>query len=796
MQFSEQWLRQWVNPPIDTDALATRLTMAGLEVDAITPVAGTFSGVLVGEVRAVAAHPNADKLHVCEVDTGADAPLSIVCGAANVRVGLHVPVAVVGALLPGGMKIRTAKLRGVASSGMLCSACELGLAEHSEGLLELPPEAPVGSDIRTYLDLDDVSIELGLTPNRGDCLSIAGVAREVGVLCRMALTPPGVEPVEATIEDRMSVRLSAPEDCPRYVGRVIRAVDARAATPLWMRERLRRCGVRSRGPLVDVTNYVLLELGQPMHAFDLARLEGALTVRRAEAGEALVLLDGQHIELQPGSLLICDESGPQALAGIMGGAASAVGDATRDVFLESAFFTPGAIAGRARAYGLHTDASHRFERGVSPSLAREAMERATRLLLDITGGRPGPVVEVSDAAHLPVRAPVCLRYRRIARVLGQTLPQQEVTDILEHLGLALEASGEGDARQWQVTPPAFRFDIEREEDLIEEIARIHGYDAIEIRRPSSVLSMPACPERRVTLRRIRTLLVDRGYQEAITYSFVDPALQTRFSPELSPIPLANPLSMDLSVMRTSLWPGLIQALQHNMNRQQDRVRLFESGLRFIQQDNEIKQENMISGIATGTPWPEQWGEKSRSVDYFDVKGDIEALLGLTGDARNYIFNKKKHPALHPGQSAAIHLDGEQVGWIGTLHPTLERELDISQNTVLFEINLSALEHARLPVFRSLSKYPAIRRDIAVIVDEAVSAQQIQDCVHGVAPAVLRDIQLFDIYTGKGIDSGRKSLAIGLTLQEISRTLTDSEVDDIVANVIETLRSGLGAALRE
>lgn len=797
MQFSEQWLRQWVNPAIDTETLAAKLTMAGLEVDAITPVAGEFSGVVVGEVRSVVPHPDANKLRVCEVDAGSGEWLTIVCGAANVRQGLHVPTAVVGAQLPGGMKIRKAKLRGVASHGMLCSAAELGLAEHSEGLLELPAEAPVGVDVRTYLGLDDVSIELGLTPNRGDCLSIAGIAREVGVLNRMAVEGPAMTAVPAEIDDTLPVTLAAPEDCPRYVGRVIRGVNPKAETPLWMRERLRRCGVRSLGPLVDVTNYILLELGQPMHAFDLAKLSGGIVVRCAEAGESLVLLDGQRIELQAGSLLICDEQGPQALAGIMGGDASAVGDDTVDIFLESAFFSPAAIAGRARSYGLHTDASHRFERGVSPALAAEAMERATRLLLDIAGGRPGPLIEACEAAHLPRREPVRLRYRRIERVLGQCLPQEEVETILTHLGMDLVREDAGqETAWWRVTPPPFRFDIEREEDLIEEAARIHGYEALQTRRPAAELSMPPRSETRVTLGRMRQLFVDRGYQEAITYSFVEPGLQARLVPDLPAIPLANPLSAELSVMRTSLWPGLVQALRHNLNRQQSRVRLFETGMRFVAQGNEIKQENMFSAVVSGLAWPEQWGGEGRSVDYFDVKGDLEALLGLTGQDRNYIFIKQKHPALHPGQSAAIHLNGEQVGWLGTLHPSLERELDITQNTVLFEITLSALEQARLPAFQSLSKYPAIRRDIAIIVDEAVSAQQIQDCIRAAAPVSLQQVQLFDIYTGKGIDSGRKSLAIGLTLQEISRTLTDSEVDEIVATVVDALRNGLGGTLRE
>lgn len=792
MKFSEQWLRQWVNPAVDTQELCDQLTMAGLEVDAVDPVAAVFSAVVVGEVQHVEPHPDAEKLRICRVDVGAKSPLTIVCGAANVAAGMRVPTALVGAQLPGGLNIEKAKLRGVESSGMLCSATELGLAESSDGLLPLPAEAPVGADVRTYLGLDDVSIELALTPNRGDCLSVAGVAREVGVLNRLPIQAPAFTSVAPVTQRRLDIALKAKADCPRYVGRIIEGVDARAVTPMWMRERLRRSGLRSLGPLVDVTNYVLLELGQPMHAFDLDRLSPGLQIRHAQTGESLTLLDGQTVALEAGTLVIADAAGPQALAGIMGGATSAVRDDTRNIFLESAYFRPEAIAGRARGYGLHTDSSHRFERGVSPALQRQAMERATALLLDIVGGRPGPVIDIEEPSHLPARPPVTLRAARIQRVLGDALPANDVRDILQRLELTVEAVKDG----WRVTPPAFRFDIEREEDLIEEVARIYGYSRLASTRPFAPMVLGAQPEGRVTLERLRRVLIERGYQEAITYSFVEPGLQRTLDPEHETLELANPLSAELSVMRTSLWPGLLQAIRYNLNRQQGRIRLFESGLRFIRQDNEIQQEKVMAGAVTGALHPEQWGAPLRPVDFFDIKSDVEALLALTGDACNYIFTKEKHPALHPGQSAAIVWQGKPVGWVGRLHPAVERKLGIAQPVLVFEIEMSALAWGRVPAYQELSKYPAIRRDIAVVVDEAVTAQQVYECIASVAPAGLRNVQLFDMYTGKGIDSGRKSLALGLTLQDLSRTLTDSDVDNVMASIIEALRTTLGGSLRE
>jgi phenylalanyl-tRNA synthetase beta chain len=791
MKFSEQWLREWVNPAVDSDTLSAQLTMAGLEVDAMAPVAGAFTGIVVGEVLAVAPHPDADKLRVCQVNVGAET-LTIVCGAANVRAGLRVPAALIGAVLPGDFKIKKSKLRGVESFGMLCSAKELGLAETSDGLLELPGDAPVGTDIRAYLQLDDVTFELGLTPNRGDCLSIAGVAREVGVINRCAVTVPSMAAVAAACADTFPVTVTAAADCPRYAGRVIRGINPQAATPAWMVERLRRSGVRSLGPAVDITNYLLLELGQPMHAFDLGKLHGGIEVRRARAGETLVLLNGSQVELDSETLVIADGKGAQAMAGVMGGEATAVDDATVDIFLESAFFAPQAIVGRARRYGLHTDSSHRFERGVSPLLQREAMERATALFVQITGGVPGPVIEVLHETELPQRAAMTLRPSRIQRVLGIELPRAEVSDILARLGLEVAVDGDN----WRVTAPAWRFDIAIEEDLIEELARIHGYDQLPSTRPVAAMQMDAVGEGQLGLEQLRRLLVARGFQEAITYSFVAPDVQKMLAPELEPLALANPISAEMAVMRTTLWAGLVQALVYNANRQQGRVRLFESGLRFLPGPDGLRQERAIAGLAYGTVQPEQWGETARPVDFFDLKADVEAILALAGVNGQARFVAASHPALHPGQSARIDLDGSPLGWIGALHPTVADRLDLAGAALVFELALEPLLQGCLPRFRVLSRFPAVRRDIAVVVDNSQPVDAVFAVIRRSAPDTLQELKLFDLYTGKGIDSGRKSLALGLTLQADSRTLTDSEVDAALGNILAALKAELGATLRD
>ncbi len=748
--------------------------------------------MVVGHVISVEPHPDADKLRVCKVDVGEGEPLGIVCGAPNVHEGMRAPTAVVGARLPGDFKIKKAKLRGVPSRGMLCSAKELGLSEAAEGLMELPADAPTGADIRDYLDLNDSAIELGLTPNRADCLSIAGIAREVGALNRIKVKGPPIEAVTATIDDTFPVEVDAPVDCPRYVGRVVRGIDAKAGTPNWMRERLRRSGLRSLGPVVDVTNYVLLELGQPMHGFDLNQLTKGIQVRKAKEGEKLVLLTEEEITLTGEDLVIADGSGPLALAGIMGGEASGVSGETRDVFLESAFFEPTRIAGRARSYGLHTDSSHRFERGVDPQLQARAIERATALLLEIAGGEPGPIIEVVSEQHLPSREPVALRHQRIGRVLGSEIPAEQVGEVLQRLDMELQTTESG----WSVTPPSFRFDIGIEEDLIEEVARIVGYDNLPGCAPSAPLVMRTEHEAEVPLARLRRLLVDRGFQEAITYSFVEPGVQDVLDPAREGIRLANPISADLSVMRTTLWSGLIPALVRNLNRQQGRVRLFETGLRFIREGEETRQEPMLAGVVAGTTVPEQWSGHNRAVDFFDLKGDVEGLFHLAGRADEVTFEAAEHPALHPGQSALIRLKGEPIGWIGGLHPSVERTLGVSARAFVFEVKLDAVTAGRLPQFRELSRFPAIRRDIAVVVERDMPAERVAECIRSASPDTLRELKLFDVYQGEHIDSGRKSLALGLTLQSQSRTLTDEEVDAVIDGIVAALGDQLGASLRD
>lgn len=793
MKFSEQWLREWINPDCTTQELAHRLTMAGLEVDAIEPVAGQFDKVVVGEVLVVDGHPDADKLRVCTVDIGKAEPLQIVCGAANVAEGMKVPTALIGANLPGGMKIKKGKLRGIESFGMLCSEQELGLAETAEGLLALPGDAIPGQDIRAYLQLDDVSIELGLTPNRGDCLGIAGIAREVAVLFDGAVTSQVESTATATIQDTFPVAVQAIADCPRYLGRVIRNIDPQAATPLWIQERLRRSGLRSLGPVVDVTNYVLLELGQPMHAFDLGKLQGGLWVRRAVRNESLVLLDGNKVTLDQDSLVIADVRGPQALAGIMGGQHSAVSGTTTDIFLECAFFAPLPIAGRARSYGLHTDSSHRFERGVDPEVQRPALERATALLLSIVGGQAGPVQEVVSKADLPARPLIRLRAERINRLLGTAIPADDIAHILGRLGMQLAATGEG---EWQVRAPVFRFDISIEEDLVEEVGRIHGYDRLPTRHARAELAMAECSEAHIGVSRLRSRLVDRGYQEVVTYSFVDPADQQRFMPGTQAVRLANPIASDMAVMRTSLWPGLIKALQFNRNRQQERILIFECGIRYLLQDNEIIEKNTIAGVVCGSALPEQWAVQARPFDYFDIKADVEALLSLSAPSEEWTFNPAENPVLHPGQGAEIRRNGDVIGQIGAIHPAILAEIGLQGPVFAFEIDLSALQRANVPHFSPVSRFPAIRRDLAIVVDQSISAVSISNCVREAAGEWLAKLQLFDVYSGKGIDSGEKSLALGLTLQASSRTLTDTDVEGVVGQVLDALKQNFDATLRE
>lgn len=791
MQISEAWLRDYVNPAITTEELVEQLTMAGLEVDSVTPAAAVFSGVVIGEVLEMEQHPDADRLRVCKVAVGEAEPLQIVCGASNVRVGLKIPAALIGAVLPGDFKIKKSKLRGVESFGMLCSEKELGLAADASGLMELAADAPVGTDIREYLSLNDSIIEVDLTPNRADCLSVEGIAREVAVLNRMNWSLTQIEKVAVGHQESLAVKVEAEDACPRYLGRLIKGVNAKAETPLWMQERLRRSGLRSLGPLVDVTNYVLIELGQPLHAFDADKLNGAINVRWGKADEQLSLLNGQVITLDPEALVIADDQQALALAGVMGGSESAVSDDTQNVFLECAFFAPRSIAGKARRFGLHTDSSHRFERGVDPTLQERAIERATQLIVEIAGGSVGPVTEAKAESALLTRPAVLLRRQRIEKILGIALVDEEIAAIFQRLGMSVEAQADG----WQITPPGFRFDIAIEADLIEELARIYGYNNL----PRSSLLMRSelskATEAVLDIDRVKDLMVDRGYQEAITYSFVDEDIQKAVAPDDIVISLKNPISSELAVMRTTLWCGLLNAALHNTNRQQNRVRLFETGLRFINEGGETRQQKMLAGLALGSVYAEQWGEKSRKVDFFDVKADVQAMFALTGCEVQ--FAPAKHAALHPGQTAEIlNPAGERIGWLGMLHPTLEKQLGFDSQVFLFELDQNLLLNKHIPVFKPLSKYPSVRRDLALIVKEEISADDIINAVKGCAEQTLQDIVIFDVYRGKGVEEGYKSVALSLTIQDYSQTLTDSEIDAIFNRVLDTVMNKISAKLRD
>ena len=792
MKFSEQWLRSWVNPDVSRDELVARLSMVGLEVDAVIPVAGQFSGVVVGEILSAEQHPDADKLRVCQVSNGS-ATFQVVCGAPNARAGIKIPFAMIGAELPGDFKIKQAKLRGVESQGMLCSASELQISDDNSGLMELAADAPVGQDVRAYLGLDDASIEIGLTPNRGDCLSLAGLAREVGAIYGAQVTPVSIAPVAAAHDEVRPVEVLATKACPRYLGRVIRNVDLSKPTPLWMVERLRRSDIRSIDAAVDITNYVMLELGQPMHAFDLAEINGGIRVRMAEEGEKLVLLDGQEVSLRADTLVIADHNRALAIAGVMGGEHSGVSGKTRDLFLESAFFDTISVAGKARSYGLHTDSSHRFERGVDSQLARNAMERATALLLEIVGGEAGPIIEVASAADLPNVAPITLRAERISQMLSMDMDGAEVERLLTALGLGVTAQGAG---QWQVSVPSHRFDISLEVDLIEELGRLYGYNRLPVRYPQARLAPQAKAEARAELPALRRLLVARGYQEAITYSFIDPKLFELFSPGVAPLQLANPISADMAAMRSSLWPGLVKALEHNLNRQQSRVRLFESGLRFVGQLEGLQQEAMLAGVISGSRLPEGWANGRESVDFYDLKADVEALLGYAGAAAAFSFVPGEHPALHPGQTARIEREGRLVGFMGALHPELAKTLGLDQPVFLFELVLAEVATGRMPAFSELSRFPEVRRDLALLVDREQPAEAVLATIREAAGEWLTDLKLFDVYHGKGIDPHRKSLAVGLTWQHPSRTLNDDEVSTTTQNIITSLEERFNATLRK
>ncbi len=791
MKFSEKWLREWVNPPVSTDELVAQLTMAGLEVDSVERLGEGLADLRVGEVVALERHPDADKLRVCRVSLGEGEPLQVVCGAPNVVLGGKYPLAPVGARLPGDFRIKKSKLRGVESFGMLCSAKELGLSEDSQGLMDLPAAVTTGQALVDALGLDDTLIEIDLTPNRGDCLGIEGVAREVGTLTRTPVSRLDIAPVAASISDTFEVDIQAPQACPHYFGRVLRGVQAATETPLWMQERLRRSGLRSLGPLVDVTNYVMLELGQPMHAFDLAQLSGGIRVRFAAQGERLTLLDEREIVLDSDTLVIADHDKPLAIGGVMGGMDSGVSDATTDIFLECAFFPPEAIAGCARRYAMHTDSAHRFERGVDPQLQGRAIERATALLLEICGGAAGPVIEQSASEQLPVREPIYLRKQRIERMLGMLPADSEVGDILQHLGMQLDAQ---DETGWYVLPPSFRFDIAIEADLIEEIGRIYGYNRLPSVAMQGSLDLQPLAETARSVEHYSDLLVARGYQEVVTYSFVDPQLQQSVNPDLETVLLANPISSELGAMRTSLWPGLLKAVQYNINRQKSRVRMFEYGLRFWRDAGEIQQQPMLAGIVAGSRLPEHWDGKSTPVDFYDLKQDVETLLARAGNAFRFVADT--HPALHPGQTASIRQDEATVGWLGRLHPQLAGQLDLDPGTCVFELDYAALGSGRLARFAPISRFPSIRRDLAVVMDAGTEADSVLEVVREAAGELLQALVIFDIYQGQGVEKGRKSMAFGLILQDYSRTLTEQDIEALVGRVTDQLGEKLGASLRE
>lgn len=790
MKISQNWLQEWVNPQVDIEEFCAKITMAGLEVDSVEPAAAKFNNIVVARVVSIEKHPDADKLNVCQVDIGSET-LQIVCGAANVREGLVVACATIGAVLPGNFKIKKSKLRGVESFGMLCSEKEMGLADQADGLMELPEDAPIGTDVREYLQLEDTIIEVDLTPNRSDCLSVAGVAREVATLYQCEMNEVEVAQVDVSINDAFNVTVTATEACPRYMGRIIRGVNVNAPTPLWMVEKLRRSGVRSLGPAVDVTNYVMLELGQPMHAFDLDALQGGIQVRMATVGEKITLLDGKEITAVEGTLIIADEAKPLALAGVMGGEGSGVGSNTQHLFLEAAHFNPLSIAGKARGYGLHTDSSHRFERGVDPALPAKALERATQLLIDICGGQAGPVTDQTSDKDLPENPAIKLRLARVNRVLGIEFEDSEVEGILTRLGMSLEKQSGG----WKVVAPSFRFDIAIESDLIEEIIRIHGYNNIPRTMPTYTPTMKPLKEEVVALQRVKETLVERGYFEAISYSFVDPKWQAAINPDIEPVKLANPISADLSVMRTSIWPGLLKAIQHNLNRQQPRVRLFETGLTFIKKDNDLEQDAKVCGAITGTLVSEQWSDNDRKVDFFDAKADLEAILSL-GGLQDVHFEKAEHSALHPGQSAQIFKKNQAIGWIGAIHPNVQKTLDIDPPVYVFEVKQNSLLEGVVPSFKPLSKFPEVRRDLAILVKQEILVEDLVKSIKSATSEIIQEILLFDVYTGTGIEVGLKSVALGLILQGFSATLTDDDVEKEISKIVTVLNDRFGATLRE
>jgi len=784
MQFSENWLRQYVNPSLDSEALGHALTMAGLEVEGLEPVAATFTKVVVAQIISAEKHPDADRLQICKVDVGSGEPLQIVCGAPNARAGLKAPCALVGAELPG-FNIKQAKVRGVESFGMMCSAKELGLAEESNGLLELSADVAVGQDIREFLDLDDKLFTLKLTPNRSDCLSIVGIARDVAALTSAAIKLPAISTVASKTDQQKDVVVKEPAACPRYAGRMVTGVNASAPTPDWMLRRLERSGLRGISAIVDITNYVLLELGQPLHAFDVAKLRGNIQVRLANKAEKLELLNQQTVELDADMLVIADDSGAIALAGIMGGASTAVSDSTTDIFLESAFFSPDIIVGKARRLNFSTDSSYRFERGVDYGNTRHALEHATALILQICGGAAGPISEITG--KLPERQPVRLRTSRLLSALGINLDEATVARLFDQLGFAYKNA----AGVFEVTPPSYRFDINIEEDLIEEVARLHGYDNIPATPPHADLLMLPASETSLNRSILRDALAASGYQEIVSYSFVDESWERDLLGNANPIPLKNPIASNMSVMRSGLWGGLLDTLVYNLNRKQERVRLFEIGAAYAANNGVYSETTRISGLAYGDAVPEQWAEAARDVDFYDVKADVDLI---THGRAQYVV--ATHPALHPGQSAQVLLDGKAIGWIGKLHPKWQQHYQLPRGAMLFELDIAPLLKCELAQYAEVAKFPPVRRDMAVIVDEKLPVQALLSTMQTLKIPVVSEIALFDVYRGKGIVENKKSLAFLVLMQDTQKTLTDAEADEVMAKLLDSIVREHDAELRK
>ena len=794
MRLPVSWLRSWVDPPWSDRELAERLTMLGFEVEALTPVAPPFSGVVVAEIRSVAPHPQADKLSVCRVYAGG-AELQVVCGADNARAGLRSALAMVGAQLPGELTIGKAQLRGVESQGMLCSARELGLPEASGGIIELSQDAPLGATLREYLRLDEALLEISVTPNRGDAMSVCGIAREMAAASGLPLKPPAPKALKATTSERFPIELVPGAGCARFASRVIRGLDNRRPSPQWLRERLERSGLRSISPVVDVTNFVLLELGQPMHAYDLGKLQREVRVRRAEPGEKLTLLDGREVELDADVLVIADADGAIGMAGIMGSERSAITAGTTDVLLEVAWFDPDVIAGRGRRFGLVTDAGQRFERGVDPSGQERALERASELIGATAGGSAGPACLEELPRELPQRRAVKLRAVQISSLLGRTFTAADIAKRLRALGMKVRAAQRG---AWQVTPPAWRFDISIEADLIEELARSAGLDSIAEAAPAGQRVIRGSSEAQIGERAVLQRMTARGYSEAVTFGFTDPAVQAQLCGPIDPVTLRNPIAGNLSVMRASLWPGLLLAARANLHRQRERVRLFEIANCFQRgSGGRVIERTMIAGVVLGSRLPEQWGAPRASADYFDVKGDVTALLSLSALESAFQFQAGASlPALHPGRSAQIVRDGSVIGQLGELHPALLRTLDFTYAPMLFELDYVAVTASTAVRFAPVSSFPQIRRDISFTIAASETFGRIAERVSVAASTRLHELRIFDVYQGKGVESGRKSVALGLILQDISRTLTDADADEVVAAVCSELRSGLDAKIRE